>query len=52
MIRGILILWLIIISPLAFSQNIFWQNQDGSLKGTFLMVEKGDMSTLMLEGIN
>src|SRR5690349_5189863 len=52
MIKSIFTLWLISISPLAFSQNIFWQNQDGSLKGTALMVEEGDMSTMMREGIS
>ena len=52
MIKSILILWLISLSTLVFSQHNFWQNQDGSLKGTSLMVEKGDMSTLMLKGIS
>ncbi|HEU4609169.1 MAG TPA: hypothetical protein VFS31_13725, partial [Chitinophagaceae bacterium] len=52
MIKSIFTLWLISISTLAFSQNTFWQNQDGSLKGTALMVEEGDMSTMMLEGIS
>lgn len=52
MTKSVFVLLFISLSPLAFSQNNFWQNEDGSLKGTSLMVEKGDMSTLMLKGIS
>lgn len=51
-VRYGLILCLISLASISFSQDHFWENENKSLKGTSLMVDTGDMSIKMLNGIN